>query len=325
MQPLSTVILALAALPVEAALGYPGRLYSAIGHPVTWMGKLIEALDVRLNVSGDSDEERRRQGILATGLVIASAIAAASAFDTIVGDSLLADVLKVLAATTLIAQRSLHDHVSAVADALETAGIDAGRAAVSNIVGRDTAALDVAGVSRAAIESLAENFSDGVVAPAFWLALAGLPGIAAYKAANTADSMIGHLTPRYAAFGWAAARLDDVLNVVPARLAAFLIALAAWATGGSFQSAWLTVRLDASQHRSPNAGWPEAAMAGALGLALGGPRSYGTEHVTGAVLGDGRREATQADIRAALKLYRAACVTQWLILAAIWLMIRRWI
>jgi adenosylcobinamide-phosphate synthase len=179
-------------------------------------------------------------------------------------------------------------------------------------------------VSRAAIESLAENFSDGVVAPTFWLALGGLPGAAAYKASNTADSMIGHLTPRYAAFGWAAARLDDVLNLPASRLAALFIVAAGALTGGAYRGAWESVRRDASRHRSPNAGWPEAAMAGALGLKLGGPRIYGDETVDDAFMGDGRRDATTADIRAALRLFQAACITQWLVLAALYLLIARW-
>jgi adenosylcobinamide-phosphate synthase len=325
MQPLPSAIVALAALPVEAAFGYPEALYSAIGHPVTWMGKLIDALDRRLNRPEESDEERRRQGIVATGLIVASSVAVASAFSTIVADSFLGDLLRILAATTLIAQRSLYNHVSDVAGAFETEGVEAARRAVARIVGRDTDVLDESGIARAAIESLAENFSDGVVAPAFWLFVAGLPGIAVYKAVNTADSMIGHLTPRHAAFGWAAARLDDVLNLVPARLGAFLIALSAAAAGGSFQQAWKAARRDAPKHRSPNAGWPEAAMAGALGVALGGPRRYGNEIVDGALMGNGRRQASAADIRAALKLYQAACVAQWLLLAAVWLIVRRWL
>jgi adenosylcobinamide-phosphate synthase len=213
-------------------------------------------------------------------------------------------VIVALLASTLLAQRSLHAHVARVAAALETGGLAAGRAAVAHIVGRDTAALDEAGVARAAIESLAENFSDGVVAPAFWMAIAGLPGAAAYKAINTADSMIGHLSPRHAAFGWGAARLDDLVNLPASRLAALLIVAAALPDRAA--AAWHAVRCDAPRHRSPNAGYPEAAMAGALGLALGGPRLYGGAPVDDARMGDGRRAATAADIRAALALYRRA-------------------
>jgi adenosylcobinamide-phosphate synthase len=197
--------------------------------------------------------------------------------------------------------------VARVADALEHDGLAAGRAAVAHIVGRDTATLDEAGVARAAIESLAENFSDGVVAPAFWMMIAGLPGAAVYKTINTADSMIGHRTERHEAFGWAAARLDDLINLPAARLSALLIVMAAAALGPErAAAAWRATWRDAHRHRSPNAGYPEAAMAGALGLALGGPRVYGGAAVNDGLMGDGRREATAADIRAALALYRRA-------------------
>ena len=212
-----------------------------------------------------------------------------------------------LLASSLTAQRSLYRHVADVASALETGGLAAGRTAVSHIVGRDTESLDEAGVARAAIESLAENFSDAVVAPALWLAIAGLPSGALYKAINTADSMIGHRTPRYAAFGWAAARLDDLVNLPASRLSALLlIAAAALQRKASAAAAWRAVRRDAPRHRSPNAGYPEAAMAGALGLSLAGPRIYGGTSVDDALMGDGRREAGAADIRDALSLYRYA-------------------
>ena len=214
----------------------------------------------------------------------------------------------------MFAQRSLHDHVRAVADALDHDGLDAGRKAVSMIVGRNPAHLDEAGVARAAIESLAENFSDGIVAPAFWLAVAGLPAAACYKATNTADSMIGHRTPRYAAFGWAAARLDDLVNLPASRLSACFLVLAAPIVGGSAMGAMQAVYRDARRHRSANAGWPEAAMAGALGLSLAGPRVYGDIQVDDAFMGDGRREATAADIARALRLFKAACAAQWLVL-----------
>jgi adenosylcobinamide-phosphate synthase len=178
------------------------------------------------------------------------------------------------------------------------------------IVGRNPDRLDEAGVARAAIESLAENFADGIVAPVFWMALGGLPGAALYKAANTADSMIGHLNARYAAFGWAAARFDDLVNLPASRLAALFLGLAS----GSPGSAWRAVWRDAPKHRSPNAGWPEAAMAGALGLKLAGPRVYGEETVDDAFMGDGRRLATAADIRRALRVYVGACVLEWVVL-----------
>jgi len=178
---------------------------------------------------------------------------------------------------------------------------------VAKMVGRDTATLDAAGVARAAIESLAENFSDGVVAPVFWLAIAGLPGATLYKAINTADSMIGYRTPRHEAFGWTAARLDDLVNLPASRLSALLlVAAATLSKDASTAAAWRALRRDAARHRSPNAGYPEAAMAGGLGLALAGPRVYGGVTVEDATMGDGRRDATFADIRRALRLYRRA-------------------
>jgi adenosylcobinamide-phosphate synthase len=208
-----------------------------------------------------------------------------------------------------LAQRSLYDHVARVRDAFAVGGLAAARAAVSMIVGRDPDSLDEAGVCRAAIESCAENFSDGVVAPAFWFALLGLPGLIAYKTVNTADSMIGHRTPRHEAFGWAAARFDDVLNVCPARLAGVLVALAGPVSGGHPLQALTTMWRDARKYRSPNAGWPESAMAAALALALAGPRRYGTRRVDDPFLNpEGRPTATPGDITRALRVFVAAGV-----------------
>jgi adenosylcobinamide-phosphate synthase len=301
------VTLALLALLIEVIVGYPNRLLRTIGHPVTWMGWLTAALDRALNHETISDPRRRAAGALALLAIIG--VPAIVGYVAERGLLLLplGIVWAAIVASTLIAQRSLREHVARVAAALERDGLAAGRAAVAHIVGRDPQALDEAGVARAAIESLAENFSDGVVAPAFWLAATGLAGGAAYKAINTADSMIGHRTPRHDAFGWAAARLDDLVNLPASRLSALLIVAAAAATpGASAGNAWRAVIRDAPRHRSPNAGYPEAAMAGALGLALAGPRVYGGVEVEDAVMGDGRRDATAADIRAALRLYRRA-------------------
>jgi adenosylcobinamide-phosphate synthase len=219
-----------------------------------------------------------------------------------------------LVGSSLLAQRSLDAHVLAVAVALEQQGLEAGRQAVSQIVGRDIRALDQAAICRAAIESLAENFSDGVVAPLLWMALGGLPGALAYKAINTADSMIGHKSERYEAFGWASARCDDLVNLPASRLAALWLVLAAAVLGQSASAAIATVRRDARHHRSPNAGWPEAAMAGALGVGLSGPRVYDGELVEERWIGDGRSNLGPADIRAALRLYRAACALQIVVL-----------
>jgi len=301
------VTLAFLALLIEAIVGYPDWLLRAIGHPVTWIGRLIAVLDCMLNRDDMRHAGRRTAGIIALLVVVGVAAGAALALERSLLVLPFGLAAAAIVASTLIAQRSLHDHVARVATALEQDGVAAGRKAVSRIVGRDTGALDEAGVARAAIESLAENFSDGVVAPLFWLAAAGLAGGAAYKAVNTADSMIGHRTPRHAAFGWAAARVDDLLNLPASRLAALLIvAAAAVSPGSSARDAWRALIRDAPRHRSPNAGYPEAAMAGALGLALAGPRVYGGVPLDDAIMGSGRRAATAADIRAALLVYRRA-------------------
>lgn len=295
------------ALLVELLVGYPDRLFRAIGHPVTWIGSLISLADRALNDEDRSDAVRRLAGIATLMFLLTVVGGAAWLVQWLLGSGI-GLVLTAILASSLLAQRSLASHVEAVADALETEGLEAGREAVSMIVGRDPARLDEAGVSRAAIESLAENFSDGIVAPAFWMAVAGLPGAAAYKAANTADSMIGHRTKRHEAFGWAAARFDDLINLPASRLTALLVVCAAFTMrDASPRQAARAIARDAGKHRSPNAGWPEAAMAGALGLALAGPRVYGGVMVDDAMMGSGgRRDAGAADIRRALALYRRA-------------------
>jgi adenosylcobinamide-phosphate synthase len=298
--------LAFLALLVELMLGYPDALVRVIGHPVTWIGRLIDLLDQNLNREADVPARRRAAGSVALAVLVIVVAAAAWIVETMLLRLPFGLFLLALAASALLAQRSLYAHVARVAAALEQ-DLDAGRKAVAQIVGRDPEVLDEAGVARAAIESLAENFSDGVVAPAFWMALAGLPGAAVYKAINTADSMIGHRTPRHEAFGFAAARLDDLVNLPASRLAALcIIAAAALTPVASPAAAWRAVTRDAARHRSPNAGFPEAAMAGALGLALAGPRRYGGVLIDDALMGDGRRDASAADIRAALALYRRA-------------------
>jgi adenosylcobinamide-phosphate synthase len=292
---------------IELCLGYPQALLRVVGHPVTWIGRLIAALDRWLNRDTADPSLRRSAGIVAVLLLLGIVGSIAYVVERELLRLPFGLVVTAIIASTLMAQRSLHRYVADVANALDNGGIAAGRATVAKIVGRDTAALDAAGVARAAIESLAENFSDGVVAPVLWLAIAGLPGAALYKAINTADSMIGHRTPRYEAFGWAAARLDDLVNLPASRLAAlFLVAAAALNKDAVAADAWRAVGRDAWRHRSPNAGYPEAAMAGALGLSLAGPRVYGGVTVDDAAMGDGRRDATAADIRRALRLYRCA-------------------
>jgi adenosylcobinamide-phosphate synthase len=318
------VALALFAMVIELCLGYPQALMRAIGHPVTWIGGLIGALDRALNpppfpspIAGEGRLRARVRGIIAVLVVLAIVGSIALLVEREFFRLPFGLLFTALIASPFIAQRSLHRHVADVAGALETKNLSAARAAVSHIVGRDTAVLDEAGVARAAVESLAENFSDAIVAPLFWLAVAGLPGAALYKAINTADSMIGHHTPRYEAFGWAAARLDDLVNLPASRLTALLLTgAAALGKQSSAPAAIRAVWRDASRHRSPNAGYPEAAMAGALGLSLAGPRIYGGVHVDDAQMGDGRRDASAADIRRALALYRTADAVLLALLAA---------
>jgi adenosylcobinamide-phosphate synthase len=285
--------------------GYPRAIARVIGHPAIWMGKLIGTLDRNWNLASMSPAQRRLAGIAALIMLVLMV----SVASYVIQHSLLLLPLGLnfvaLVASTLIAQRSLYEHVARVARTLESGDLESAQAAVSHIVGRETADLDEAGVARAAIESLAENFSDGVVAPVLWMLLGGLPGAAIYKAINTADSMIGHKTPRHRDFGWAAARLDDLVNLPASRLSALLIAGAArFDSADAAGEALGTALRDAGKHASPNAGYPEAAMAGALGLALGGPRSYGGVAAGyDAWIGEGRYGATAADIRKALKLY----------------------
>lgn len=296
---------AFAALAIESATGYPHALYRRIGHPVGLFARVIEGLERRWNRPGRS---RRALGIVATAILVAGTFAAALAIEQALWAWLgrWGWVGVAFAAVPGLAQRSLHQHVAAVAAPLARGDIAAARAGVAMIVGRDTAALDAAGVARAGLESLAESFCDGVAAPAFWLMLLGLPGLYAYKAINTADSLIGHREERWRAYGWAAARLDDLANWIPARLAGVLVCLAG---GGG----WRVMHRDARRHASPNAGWPEAAMAGALGLRLGGPVAYDGVVHDKAWLGDGRVQANAADMARALSVYRRACVLLWVV------------
>jgi adenosylcobinamide-phosphate synthase len=311
--PPETFAIALLALLFDAAFGYPDWAFRAIGHPVSWAGALISLGERRLNRESFSRLGRKLAGV-ATMICVTGLAAATGVVIQIACRRLpFGWALAAAAASTLFASRSLYSHVRDVAEALDAGGLEAGRRAVSRIVGRDPDKLDVSGVARAAIESLAENASDGVVAPVFWFIVAGLPGLAVYKAINTADSMIGHRTPRHEAFGWAAARLDDLVNLPASRLTAALFAIAALFGKASPARAVKAAFRDAPRHRSPNAGWPEAAMAGALGLKLAGPRSYGGVAIPDAYMGDGRRETSSKNIRRALRLAGLA----WLILAGV--------
>jgi adenosylcobinamide-phosphate synthase len=290
------------ALLIERIIGYPAWLFSAIGHPVTWMGALISWLDEGLNTGN----HRRLKGVVMLGLLLLTALAAGLLVVFVTRRVPLGWVFEALLASSLLAQTELGRAVKAVADGLNLS-LDSGRKAVSHIVGRDPEALDEAGVARAAIESLAESTSDGIVAPLFWLLVGGLPGVLIYKAVNTADSMVGHRTDRYREFGWASARFDDLLNWIPARLTALLIAGSAFLVRRADpEGAWSTALRDARKHDSPNAGWPEAALAGALGFRLGGPRSYAGEMHDLPAFGDGRGELNAADILKSLELYWVA-------------------
>ncbi|MCG6120524.1 MAG: adenosylcobinamide-phosphate synthase CbiB [Blastomonas sp.] len=300
----------LLALIGEAAIGYPAWLLAAIGHPVIWIGAAIAALEQSWN-SG-SATRRRAMGVALLVLVAGGVAAIGGAIEAWAGDGLTV-VLVIVLASIGLAQRSLDDHVRAVARPLLRGDLAAARGAVARIVGRDTAALDESGIAVAATESLAESLCDGVVAPAFWFLVAGLPGLLLCKAVNTADSMIGHRDARYLHFGWAAARTDDVVNFIPARISGVLVCLAGM--GG-----WAAMLRDARHHASPNGGWPEAAMAGVLKRRLGGPVSYDGEPAHRAWLGDGPApDAT--DLQRALWVYRRACLLMWAIVGGIaWLL-----
>ena len=306
-------------------VGYPNAVYRLIGHPVTWIGKCITWCDEAWNSGTRSSRERRLHGVLTLLLVLAISLSAGAVIAALLDrlfPGIVALILCGVLASTLLAQRSLDTHVLAVAKGLDTEGVAGGRAAVAHIVGRETKSLDEAAVCRAAIESLAENFSDGIVAPLFWMVVAGLPGALAYKAINTADSMIGHRTERHEAFGWASARFDDLMNLPASRLSALWLVLAAIPLGLSPVGALRTMWRDASHHRSPNAGWPEAAMAGALGIRLSGPRVYDGMRVEERWVGEGPSELTAKNIRTALKLYRTACALQIAVLVLIVLSLR---
>ena len=294
---------------LEAAIGYPGMLLRLAPHPVAAPAWAIDALERRWNRPGRSDRARRALGVATVALVsggaaLAGLLAARMGRTGSGRRREIGPAALTLVATTGLAQRSLHDHVAAVLAPLERGDLVAARKALARIVGRDIEGLDAGGVAAAALESLAESFNDGVVAPAVWLAAAGPAGLFAYKAVNTADSLIGHKEPRWRHFGWAAARTDDVLNLLPARLAGGLIALA----GGE---GWRIMFRDAPKHASPNAGWPEAAMAGALGVSLGGPALYDGVLTPRPRFGDGPAP-TAADLRRGLGLYRRACGLLWL-------------
>jgi adenosylcobinamide-phosphate synthase len=301
------LLLLLAGLAIDAVFGDMPVLFARVPHPVVLAGRAAAFFERKLNRPQRSDRSRRERGIVTVLVLVGAAAGVGWVLHWACRGSIAGAAVEALAIGILLAQRSLYDHVAAVALALEWGGPPAGREAVRHIVGRDPATLDGHGIARAAIESLAENFSDGVVAPALWYLVAGLPGLIAYKMANTLDSMIGHRSARYRSFGWAAARFDDMLNLVPAPISGLLLAGAALFAGEGMAGRAVAVMLrDGRKHHSPNAGWPEAAMAGGLGIALAGPRHYGEGEVRDPWLGDGTPDAMPADILRALRLYSLA-------------------
>ena len=307
----SGLFIVVAALAFDALIGDPDWLWRRVRHPVAWIGTLIGYIDRRFNREDLSQQRRKLAGIASTAALVALSVAVGVLVQAAVRQLPMGNLMVALIASIFLAQRSLYQHVARVRSAFAEGGLAGARKAVAMIVGRDPEQLDEAGICRAAIESCAENFSDGVVAPVFWLALLGLPGLIAYKTINTADSMIGHRSERYQSFGWAAARLDDLVNLVPARLSALLLAGAAPIAGGTITTSLRVVNRDAAKHRSPNAGWPESAMAGALGVALAGPRRYATHMVDDPFLNaEATSQLVPDDIGRALDLYAAACVIE---------------
>ena len=305
----------LLALAMDAIIGDPNWLYRRIPHPIAAIGCMMNQLDLFLNRPQVKNPTKKILGVLF--IIIALSVAGIIGWGMQTGLKLMefGQLLEAILVSIFLAQNSLYRHVRNVAQALVSDGLDAARLSVSHIVGRDPATLDDSGVCRASIESLSENFSDGVIAPVFWYLIAGMPGILMYKTLNTADSMVGHLSPKYKYFGWASARLDDVANFIPARLTALLIFLTALiipSTKG-FKSLRSCLTY-ANRHRSTNAGWPEAAMAGALDIRIAGPRVYNGIVVNDPWMGDGNPNLRTNDINRALKLYFSSNIINALIL-----------
>ena len=295
------------ALIVDRAIGDPHWLWSRLRHPVAIFGVAISWLDLQLNRPGLAGTTARRNGFIAIIVLAAASAAAGIALHILLQGVRFGWLAEVLLVAIMLAQKSLLDHVRRVSHALRENGLEAGRKEVAKIVGRNTEQMAETDVARASIESVAENFSDGTMAPALWYLACGLPGVLVYKMVNTADSMIGHKSEKYLQFGFASARLDDVLNFVPARISAALVALAAPCRRGSIKKAFEVIGHDAPEHVSPNAGWPEAAMAGALHIALGGPRRYGSQTLQAAWINPaGERTLSAADVDNAIGLVEVA-------------------
>ena len=305
------LILALALL-IDALIGDPRWLYRLIPHPVVLIGKPIAFLDRRLNRQDRGEKDRLARGAVTVLLVVGTCTAIGYGLDRLLDSVHWGWMVEALVVSILLAARSLHDHVRRVGTGLRVDGLEGGRRAIAHIVSRDPKSLDRHGVARSAIESLSENFSDGVVAPIFFYLIFGLPGLFAYKAINTLDSMIAYKTTKYRSFGFTAAKLDDLANWLPARISGALVCLAACFTPTSYPiSAVKTMLRDAKKHKSPNGGWPEGAFAGALNIALGGPRTYPGGEVVGVWIGDGRARLEPRDIDRSRALYIVANLLLW--------------
>jgi adenosylcobinamide-phosphate synthase len=316
------LLLLLIALALDALLGDPPWLFRIIPHPVRIIGVLIDRIETKINREKRNQMDRAFRGFGLLLFMLTFSIGIGLGVQHLSATTRFGWLLELFLVFSLLAQRGLFDAVRAVALALKKEGLAGGRKAVSQIVGRDVERLDAHGVSRAAIESCVENFGDGVVAPIFWYVLFGLPGMLAYKTVNTLDSMVGHKSERFRAFGSTSARLDDVLNFIPARLAGLLLILAAFfvPTARPFRGLKVMLR-DSRKHRSPNAGWPEAATAGALGLALSGPRAYAEGASSEPWLGEEfTAKAEEKDIRRALYLFAVACLLNAALVAAFWVL-----
>lgn len=307
------------AMVLDIYLGDMNFLFNRIRHPVVWIGMVISFFDQKLNRETRLDLNRRIRGFVVVLIMTSGCYVIGLAISWFSQNYPFGWILELFLVVSLIAQRSLYAYVKNVATAFESGGLSDGRVAVSHIVGRDPDQLDEHGVCRAAIESLAENFGDGVVAPIFWYVLFGFSGLLVYKAVNTMDSMIGHKSVKYMAFGFTAARLDDILNIIPARLSGLWIFIASLCLPTTTPIKSLkTMFRDARKHRSPNAGWPEGAMAGALDIALAGPRKYREGQVNDEWIGSGRARVTYKDIYRALRVYVVACVVNFVIVLLLW-------
>lgn len=302
------------AILLDMLVGDPDWLWRKYTHPIVWFGRFTGYLDKKLNLTGLSKRWRKINGIVTiTALVLSALVFGVLSVMLFSQLGFLGQLVEIVIVAIFIAQKSMSDHVERVIKPLKDGDIAGARAAVSMIVGRDTTELDESSISRATIESMSENFSDGVVAPIFWFAVLGLPGLFAYKMINTADSMLGHMTEKYQSFGWASAKLDDLVNWLPARLSTLFIIISSIFGSGTAAAlrAICVVLQDAKLHRSPNAGWPEAAMAGVLNVALVGPRTYAEYKVDDAYMNaTGRGKLMVGDVVLAKTVFWSACLIE---------------